>query len=77
MRATMNPGMECTRERLMITEKQVGAGGRMQRVLPKESCQLLPPSRPQHNSLPYSFLLFQLRLPLPKSLPPPPAQSGD
>lgn len=63
----MNPGMECTRERLMITEKQVGARGRMQRVLPKESCQLLPPSRPQHNSLPYSFPSLPAQAPSPET----------
>lgn len=35
----------------------------MQRVLPKENCQLLPLFRPQHKSLPSSFPSLAVKAP--------------
>lgn len=48
----------------------------MQRALPKESCQLLPPFRPQ-NRFSCGSPSLPAKAPLPKPLPPLPAQARD
>lgn len=57
--------------------QEAGGGGRTQRALPRESCQLLPPFRPQTTSLTCSSPSLPAKASFPKPLPPLPAHSGD